>query len=375
LILIYKYFGFLFNIRKNGSITENIKNPNHLFTLMTPKEKLALIKRNTQEIVTEEELLKLLKEKKKPSAYIGYAPTGKMHIGHFVPIMKIADFLKAGFKVKFLVADMHAFLDDMKSPWELLKLRTDYYAEAVKGMVQAIGVKTENLEFIQGSKYQLKEDYMLDTLHLAGEVTMNRAKRAAAEVVRFKDDPKLGGFIYPLMEILDPIYLDVDVCFGGIDQRGIYMLGREVIPKLKGRTLTCVFTPLLPGLKGAKMSASDASSKIDVLDSPEDVKKKMAKAFCPAGEVKDNGVLAFTKYVVFTILQDKKKNFIIKRPEKFGGNKEYKTYEALEKDYVSGALHPMDLKTGLAEEINTLLEPVRKRFTNKKDLVKKAYPE
>ena len=356
-------------------ITENIKNPKYLFlSNMTPNEKLALIKRNAEEIVTEEELLKLLKEKK-PSAYIGYAPTGKLHIGHFVPIIKIADFLNAGFKVKFLVADLHAFLDDMKSPWDLLKYRTEYYSECVKGMLQAADVKLDNLEFVQGSKYQLKEEYMLDVLHLVGEVTMNRSKRAASEVVRFKDDPKLGGFIYPIMKILDPVYLDVDVSIGGIDQRGIYMLGRELLKKLKGKTVTCVFTPLLPGLKGEKMSASDEGSKIGVLDAPEDVKSKMAKAYCPAKEVKDNGVLAFAKYVIFPIKQDNKTSFVVKRPEKFGGDKEYKTYEELERDYVSGNLHPMDFKNSLADEINVLLEPVHKRFANKKDLVKKAYPE
>ena len=62
---------------------------------MDPKERLALIKRNCQEIVTEAELLKLLTDKKKPSVYLGTAVTGRPHIGYFVWVLKLADFLKA----------------------------------------------------------------------------------------------------------------------------------------------------------------------------------------------------------------------------------------------------------------------------------------
>ena len=63
-----------------------------------------LIKRNTQEIITEAELKELLKKKKHPSAYIGLAITGKPHIGYFIPMIKVGDFLKAGFRFKILFA-------------------------------------------------------------------------------------------------------------------------------------------------------------------------------------------------------------------------------------------------------------------------------
>src|SRR3989344_1760212 len=74
-------------------------------------KELELIKRNNIEIVTEEELKKLLKDKKKPSVYCGYEPSGPMHLGHFVTITKLMDFEKTGFKVKILLADIHAFLN------------------------------------------------------------------------------------------------------------------------------------------------------------------------------------------------------------------------------------------------------------------------
>ena len=95
-------------------------------------ERLDLIKRNTQEIVEEEELALLLEEEKHPKAYVGYATTGMLHIGHLLPLLKIGDFLKAGFKFTILAADLHAYLDDQKTPWHLLDARARYYKETMK---------------------------------------------------------------------------------------------------------------------------------------------------------------------------------------------------------------------------------------------------
>ena len=58
----------------------------------------------------------------------------------------------------------------------------------------------------------------------------------------------------------------------------------------------------VPGLTGAKMSSSEEESKIDLLDSAAFVKKKIKKSFCEPGNIKENGVLAFLKYVIFPLL-------------------------------------------------------------------------
>ncbi|MBN3037351.1 MAG: tyrosine--tRNA ligase [Candidatus Diapherotrites archaeon] len=344
---------------------------------MKPEARLKLITRNTEEVITEEEMNAVC-GKKKPVAYIGYAPTGMLHVGHIVPILKAADFLRAGFRVKYLMADLHAYLDAQKSPWELLHARAEWYEEAIKGIFDALGVDQSNLEFVLGSSFQLKEDYMMDVLRMAGEVTLARCRRAAAEVVRFGDEPKLGGFVYPLMQNEDFVKLECDVCFSGVDQRGIYMLGRETLPQMGHAKPVCVFTPLLPSLEGGKaggkMSASEERGKIGLTDPQDIVEKKVMSAFCPAGEVDGNAVLAFTKHVVMTVLADREQALVIERPAKFGGNAEYRDYAALEKDFAEKKLHPMDLKKAVARELNQLLEPVRKRFEGKAGLQARAYP-
>ena len=316
----------------------------------------------------------IIKSKKNPVAYIGFAPTGKLHAGHIIPIIKVGDFVKAGFKFKFLIADLHAFLDDQKTPWGLLEARSRYYEESIKGIMAAIGVDEEKVEFVRGSSFELNKDYMLDVLKMVGDVTLNRSRRAAAEVVRFKDDPKLGGFIYPLMQIEDVAALKADVAFGGIDQRGIYMLGREILPTLGCKKPVCVFTPLLPGLTGGKMSASEEKSKIDLLDQEKEVERKINSAPCEAGKVEGNGMLAFLKHVIMVLKEDKKKEFKVRRPEKYGGDVLYKNYESIERDFAAKKLHPADLKAAIAIELDEILTPVRKRFKGREKLLKEAYP-
>ncbi|HLC87180.1 MAG TPA: tyrosine--tRNA ligase, partial [Candidatus Nanoarchaeia archaeon] len=94
-------------------------------------DRLELIRRNTAEIIQEDELKDLLNKKKNPIVYWGTAPTGKIHIGYYIPMMKLGDFLKAGFKVKILIADLHAYLDDQKTLWNQLEVRSEYYKLAI----------------------------------------------------------------------------------------------------------------------------------------------------------------------------------------------------------------------------------------------------
>jgi len=98
-------------------------------------------------------------------------------------------------------------------------------------------------------------------------------------------------------------------------------------------------------------------------------------AFCPAGNIENNGVLAFMKYVIMVLKEDRKEEFLVERPKKFGGNVSYKNYKTLEKDFISHKLHPEDLKKAMAKEVNKMLGPIRKRFKGKMDLIRKAYPE
>ena len=339
---------------------------------MNTQERLQLLMRNTAEVVTADELRKLIETKKSPAVYLGTAITGRPHIGYFVWVLKLSDFLRAGFRVKVLLADLHGALDNC--PWELLEKRYAYYSTVIRLMFTAIGVPLKNLTIVKGSDFQLKKEYMLDVLRLATYTSVNDAKRAASEVVKFGDNPKLSGLIYPLMQALDEHYLDVDVQYGGIDQRKILMYAREFLPKIGYKPRVEFMTPLIPGLVGKKMSASDLKSKVDLLDDEKAVKEKVNSAHCVPGVVEDNGVLAFASHVIMTVKTDNKEQFVINRPAKYGGTLSYMSAEQLEKDYVAQKLFPLDLKNAVAEEINKLLKPFRDARAELVKLAKIAYP-
>ena len=305
--------------------------------------------------------------------YWGTATTGNPHIAYFVPMSKIADFLAAGCHVTILFADLHAYLDNMKAPWDLLAKRTEYYEHLIKAVLKSIGVPLDKLKFVRGTEYQLKEDYTLDVYRLSSLVTEHDAKKAGAEVVKQVDHPLISGLLYPGLQALDEEYLKVDAQFGGVDQRKIFTFAEKYLPSLGYVKRAHLMNPMVPGLTGGKMSSSEEDSKIGFLDSPAVLKKKLTKAFCEAGNIDDNGVLAFVKQVLFPLNDN---DFTIARKEEFGGDKVYTEYKELEEDFKSEKLHPGDLKASVEVYLNKLLEPIRQTFESAEmqQLVKQAYP-
>src|SRR3989344_3745680 len=246
-------------------------------------KKIELIKGNTQEILTEQELKEKLNKKKQLSSYYGTAPTGRYHMGYLVPLSKLFDFDKAGIKNKVLIANIHAALDDLKTPWEKIDFVGDYYQKCIELSFPW----DKKPEFIRGSSFQLTMEYQLDVLKLSASSTVARTTRAASEVTRMKN-PKVSELIYPIMQSLDEEYLDVDIQLGGVDQRHILTLAREYLPQIGYKKRVEIMTPLIVSLKGpgVKMSASMPETSINVYESEESVRKKINKAYCPEGETK-----------------------------------------------------------------------------------------
>ncbi|XP_013381626.1 tyrosine--tRNA ligase, cytoplasmic-like [Lingula anatina] len=337
------------------------------------EDKVELISRNLQEILGEDRMRDVLKERNL-KVYWGTATTGKPHIAYFVPMSKIADFLKAGCEVTILFADLHAYLDNMKAPWDLLQLRTKYYEAAIKAMLKSIGVPLDNLKFVKGTEYQLSKEYTLDVYKLTSLVTEHDAKKAGAEVVKQVEHPLLSGLLYPGLQGLDEEYLGVDAQFGGVDQRKIFTFTEKYLPQLGYKKRTHLMNPMVPGLTGGKMSSSEEDSKIDLLDSAAQVKKKLKKAFCEPRNVTDNGVLAFVKHVLLPLSHSNE--FTIERKPEFGGNVTFTNYEDIEAAFASEELHPGDLKLAVEKYLNKLMDPIRKEFESPemKALVSKAYP-
>ncbi len=357
-------------------------------------DKLSLITSRTQEILGMEQLQKMITDHQSIKVYFGTAPTGRIHIGYLVPLLKIADLLRAGCEIKILFADLHAVLDNLKTTPELIDLRTTYYESMIKVILDKLNVPVENLTFVRGSSYQLTSNYTSDVYKIAALTSIHDVKKAGSEVVKQSDNPKLSGLLYPILQALDEQYLDVDVELGGIDQRKLFTFAQDVLPLLGYKKRVHLMTPMLTAIDAKpqnddsseqpenisekKMSSSNLNSKIDMIDSKNEIKKKINRAYCLEGDINFNPMMDMMKLIIFPLLQNLGQNiFLINRAEKHGGPIEYKCYEDLERDFVDKKLHPQDLKFGISDCLNNFIEPIRTQFSSKENqqLLKKAYPQ
>ncbi|TBU03159.1 tyrosine--tRNA ligase [Hamiltosporidium tvaerminnensis] len=342
---------------------------------MVSDEKLFLIKRNLQEILSEEILTEKPKNEK-IKIYWGTAPTGRIHVAYYVPLLKIRDFLIAGCDVKILLADIHAMLDNLKSKFEVVGFRTQYYENCIKAMLANIGVDSENssfgkIIFIKGSDFQTSSKYVMDLYKLSSITTERDGKKAGTEVVKQVSNPLLSSLIYPLMQALDEEYLDVDAQFGGVDQRKIFTFAMKYLPQLGFKKRAHLMNPMIPGLNSEKMSSSDKYSKIDMLETKENIEKNIRKCFCEEGN-KETGLLYLIRHIIYPIFEIKnlKVEIFIKSLNK---KNFYEKYQELENDFVEKIIHPQDLKKSVAEMVEIIVGPVRKEMEEFQELIQNAY--
>ncbi|RLF47489.1 MAG: tyrosine--tRNA ligase [Thermoplasmata archaeon] len=325
-------------------------------------EKIEILKSNALEIVTLEELKKVL-EKDKPKAYIGFEPSGIVHIGWKICTNKIKDFVKCGFDFTILLADWHAYINDkLGGDLEKIKLCGKYMEDCFAAM----GV--EKVKYIYASDYVNDPEYWGLVLKIAKNTSLSRAKRAMDIMGRAEDEAEkdLSKLFYPMMQVSDIFYLDLDVAYGGMDQRRAHMLARENAKKVGKKTPVALHTPILTGLQAkgrmnpleAKMSKSIPESMISIHDNEEAVEKKIMKAFCPEKQIQGNPILEIWKYIIFP----EHKEATIARPEKFGGDLTFSSYSEMEKTFAQGKLHPLDLKKSTIQYLNEMLQPIQDYF-------------
>lgn len=346
---------------------------------MNIETRLDLIKQVGEEIIGEEQLIELLKEKEYLVAYDGFEPSGRIHIAQgLLRVINVNKLTKAGVKFKFWVADWFALMNN-KMGGDLEKIQTvgKYFIEVWK----ACGMNMEHVEFLWASE-NMNQEYWLRVLKIGNMNTVKRITRCA-QIMGRSEDASLSAsqIFYPCMQASDIFELKVDIAQLGLDQRKVNVLAREVAPKLGFPKPIAVHHHMLMGLtepdkssqdpdkplSGAdaaiakKMSKSNPNSAIFMTDTEKQIKKKFNKAYCPEGEVTDNPVLEYAKYIVFELIDGP---FTIERPEQFGGNVSFENYNALETAFVNKELHPADLKAGMSKYINQFLEPVRAHFEN-----------
>jgi len=369
---------------------------------MDVQKRFELIKNNTEEIMTGEDLKLLLDSGTKIKHYLGFEISGKIHLGTGLMCMsKVKDFMDAGIDCSIFLADWHSWINDkLGGDRETIKkVAGGYFKEGLKASLKCFGGDPKKLKFILGSDlYHHNDNYWATMVDVSKNTSLARMKRSITIMGR-----KEGGsvdfakLIYPPMQVADIFIQGINLPHAGIDQRKAQVIARDVALKIKTKPLldkeekqmkpVAVHHHLILGLgkppvwpvpkeqlqelwSALKMSKSKPDTCIFIHDSPEEIRRKIKQAFCLEGEVEFNPILDWTKYLIF---RDADSKLEIKRPEEFGGDWIYTSYEELERNFADKKLHPMDLKNSVAEKLIQILEPARKHFEQPK--VKKMLEE
>eukprot|EP00238_Polyblepharides_amylifera_P005708 CAMPEP_0196589538 /NCGR_PEP_ID=MMETSP1081-20130531/63850_1 /TAXON_ID=36882 /ORGANISM="Pyramimonas amylifera, Strain CCMP720" /LENGTH=411 /DNA_ID=CAMNT_0041912375 /DNA_START=82 /DNA_END=1317 /DNA_ORIENTATION=+ len=336
---------------------------------MTLDQRYDLVRSIGEECIQEDELMRLL-NLRDAVCYDGFEPSGRMHIAQgIMKVLNVNKLTKSGCTFKFWIADWFALLNN-KMGGDLKKIQNvgRYMIEVWK----AVGMDMSKVEFLWCSEEINSKagEYWSLVMDIACKNKLGRIVRCSQIMGRAEtDDLAASQIFYPCMQAADIFFLKADICQLGMDQRKVNMLAREYCDasKRKHKPIILSHHMLMGLLQGQeKMSKSDPNSAIFMEDSESDVSTKLKKAYCPPGVVEGNPCLEYIKYVVLPW----KDSFEVTRKEDNGGNKVYTVYEELESDYVSGALHPGDLKPALTKALNQMLQPVRDHFKNNADAKK-----
>ena len=342
---------------------------------LTIQEKMKLLKEVGEEIIEESELRKLLSEEKNLIAYDGFEPSGRIHIAQgLLRAININKVTKTGIKFKMLVADWHGWANNkMGGDLEKIQEVGKYFIEVWK----ASGMNLGNVEFVWASDLLNNREYWKTVMQIARNTTINRILRCGQIMGRKEGEiQQASQIIYPCMQAADIFHLGAKITQLGMDQRKVNVLAREIgekigfwKPVIISHHMLMGLTPPKSNAEGVeksieqKMSKSNPASSIFMTDTEKEVNEKFRKAYCPEGQVKDNPVLEYCKYIIF----EKVEEFVIEREEKFGGKISFKSYSELEKAFRKKEIHPLDLKRAAAKYINEFLEPVREHFRKNKN--------
>ena len=369
---------------------------------MDVQKRFELIKNNTEEIMTEEDLKLLLDSGIKIKHYIGFEISGKIHLGTGLMCMsKVKDFMDAGIDCSIFLADWHSWINDkLGGDREIIKkVAGGYFKEGLKASLKCFGGDPDKLKFILGSDlYHNNDDYWATMVDISKNTTLARMMRSITIMGRKEGESiDFAKLIYPPMQVADIFIQGINLPHAGLDQRKAQVIAREVALKIKTKPLldkegkqikpVAVHHHLILGLgkppvwpvpkeqlqelwSALKMSKSKPDTCIFIHDSSDEIRRKIKQAFCLEGETEFNPILDWTKYLIF---RDADSKLEIKRSEKFGGDITYTSYKELEKDFAEKKLHPMDLKNSVSEKLIQILEPARKHFEQPK--VKKMLEE
>lgn len=302
---------------------------------MKAEEQFNIIKRNTEEIISEEELLNKLKrsmEQKMPlRCKLGFDPSAPdLHLGHAVVLNKIRDFQTLGHQVTIILGDFTGRIGDPTGRSETRKQLTEeeVMANSLTYQEQLFKILDPEKTEVVYNSYWLSKMNFAEVIELAGKYTVARMLEREDFSKRYREGQAIGvhEFFYPLMQGYDSIVLKADVEFGATEQKFNLLMGRHLQKEYGHEPQVAIMTPVLVGIDGKQKMSKSIGNYIGINEAPEEIYGK-------AMSIPDNLIMDYFKLT--TRLE----------PEEIS---------RLESELDKGVSHPRDVKMRLAHELVAL---------------------
>ena len=240
------------------------------------EDSLAIIKRGTDEILVEAELVEKLKKNKHLRIKAGFDPTAPdLHLGHTVLINKLRQFQDLGHEVLFLIGDFTGMIGDPtgKSATRPALTRDDVIENARSYEQQIFKILDPTKTLVMFNSSWMNEMSPADLIQLAAKHTVARMLERDDFSKRYKGGQPIAihEFLYPLIQGYDSVAMKADVELGGTDQKFNLLVGRE-LQKHYGQDPQVVITmPILEGLDGVQKMSKSLNNYIGIDDAPDEM--------------------------------------------------------------------------------------------------------
>jgi len=245
---------------------------------MDIKEELSIIKRGTEEIISEEELIKKIeksrKEKKPLRVKQGFDPNAPdIHLGHTVGLRKMRQFQDLGHEIYFLIGDFTGRIGDPSgrsvARKQLTEEEVNKNAETYKKQVYKI-LNPEKTKIVFNSNWLGKLSFS-EVLKLCSKYTVARMLERDDFATRYKEEKPIGihEFLYPLMQGYDSVALQADIELGGTDQKFNLLVGRNIQREYNQEPQIIITLPLLEGTDGIEKMSKSLGNYIGINELPQ----------------------------------------------------------------------------------------------------------
>jgi tyrosyl-tRNA synthetase len=248
--------------------------------MASTEEALEIIRRGTEEILLEEDLLARLKSGKPLRIKAGFDPTAPdLHLGHTVLLNKMRQFQELGHEVLFLIGDFTGMIGDPSGKNETRPPLTKEQVEenALTYQKQVFKVLDPKKTKILFNSEWINKLTPADMVRLAATHTVARMLERDDFHKRYTSGQSIAihEFLYPLLQGYDSVAMHADVELGGTDQKFNLLMGRELQKSMGQKPQTVITMPLLLGLDGVKKMSKSLNNYIGIDESPREMYGKV----------------------------------------------------------------------------------------------------